>query len=68
MSDRDQTTFLLRNAKEFSNFLQANESVFEELKEKLPVVANIPVLAKTLAKRPCSCSGVNVEKVMEQRR
>ena len=68
MSERDETTFLIKNAKEFSNFLHDHKLIFEGLKEKIPAVGNFPVLAKTLAKKPCSCSGVDVEKVMKKRR
>ena len=68
MSERDETTFLFRDAREFANFLEKNAPTLEKIKEKAPMMVNFVVLAKALAKKPCSCTGVDVEKVMKKRR
>ena len=68
MSEREETTYLFSNAGDFARFLSKNEDIYKKMKEKIPILANFSVLAKALSKKPCSCSGLQVEEVMKKRR
>ena len=61
--------YVFNNADELADFLEVDDrSFFEKIKEQIPPAKNLLILRKALSKKPCSCGGANVKKIMEKRR